>query len=260
MSKVMRSLQPERAGLPRSRRPRRRPGREQSAVMALAAHRLGRQAPAVDLHHAEAAREARARRACSRSGAGSGRSPAAHRPTARWSRRARTRGTRARPGGEQVTSTPGSASAISARQPLLVRGVGIGVEQADRDRVDSRRPASAGISSSRTFASSSGSLDRAVGAEPLGDLEAVLAAHRRRGLGVEQVVDVAPVVALHEQQVAEAARGDEGDARALALQHRVGGDGRAVAEVLDPCRCRCPMPSAPRTRRRPATAACSAPW
>jgi hypothetical protein len=47
-------------------------------------------------------------------------------------------------------------------------------------------------------------LHRAVGVQPLADFEAILAAHRRRGLGIEEIVDVAPVVALHEQQVAKA--------------------------------------------------------
>src|SRR5580704_3671170 len=111
-------------------------------------------------------------------------------------------------------------------------GIGVGVEQADRDRA-----IAAGLERRDQRAPDRGFVerrdDRAVGAEPLRRLEAILAAHRRRGLGVEEVVDVAPVVALHEQQVAKTRRGDEGHRRYLALQYSVGGDRRAVAEIFD---------------------------
>src|SRR3712207_1947347 len=62
-------------------------------------------------------------------------------------------------------------------------------------------------------------------------LEAVAAADGRGRLGVAQVVDAAAVVPLQEEDVAEAARGDEGGLRPAPLQDGVGGDGRAVHEV-----------------------------
>ena len=117
------------------------------------------------------------------------------------------------------------------RQLLLMHRIGIGVEQADGDGA---------IAAVLEGGNQSGAdrrlvercLDRSVSAQALRGLEAVLAADRRRRLGVEEIVDVAPVVALHEQQVAEACCRDKGYRRALAFQNGIGGDSRAVAEIL----------------------------
>ena len=71
----------------------------------------------------------------------------------------------------------------------------------------------------------------AVGGHPLGDLDDVAPRHHRLGLAVEQLVDVAAVVALQLQQIAEAAGDQQADACALALQDGVGRHGGAVHQV-----------------------------
>lgn len=89
---------------------------------------------------------------------------------------------------------------------------------------------------------------RAGGVDPFGDLEAIAPSHRWRGLGIAQIINVAAVMALQEQDVAEAPRGHEGNAGALALQDRVGGDGRAMHQVGDLAR---RDASGPQRRERP---------
>jgi len=69
------------------------------------------------------------------------------------------------------------------------------------------------------------------------DLEAIIARGQRPRLLPHEAVEVAPVGVLDEDDVAEAAIGDEGDPGPLSLDERVGGDGRAMDEELD-VRCR----------------------
>jgi hypothetical protein len=112
-----------------------------------------------------------------------------------------------------------------------MHGIGVGIEQADRDgAIAARLQRRDQLGPHPGFVERP--LDRTVGAQALGRLEAILAPHRRRRLGIEQVVDVAPVVTLHEQQVAKTRGSNEGDCCALALQHGVGRHRRAVAEIL----------------------------
>ena len=114
----------------------------------------------------------------------------------------------------------------------LVHGVPIGVEEADRDGVvfpglhrgDHR--VEVGEFDRR--------LDRAVGAEPLGDDEDVAPLDQAFGLPVVDREDVAPVVALDRVDVAEVPGGDQRHARALPLQHRVEADGGAVDQEVRP--------------------------
>jgi len=77
--------------------------------------------------------------------------------------------------------------------------------------------------------------DRAVAADPLGHLDRVLQRGQRLRLGPD---DPPGQTARHErpgdlQYLPEALGGDQPDLRALALQDRVGGHGRAVQQVGD---------------------------
>ncbi len=73
----------------------------------------------------------------------------------------------------------------------------------------------------------------AVGPDALGDLAAEAPGREEgRRLRIErEVVHLVPHLPADLDHVEEAAGGDEADARALALQHRVGGDGGAVHEA-----------------------------
>ena len=75
----------------------------------------------------------------------------------------------------------------------------------------------------------------AVGEDAFVDFEAHVAVGDRREIA-PQAPGVRPIAAAHFEHVAKAARRDHADARALALEKRVGADGRAVddrAHVLD---------------------------
>ena len=63
-----------------------------------------------------------------------------------------------------------------------------------------------------------------------GDLEGQFARNERLRAVEEQIERLDPVAAADGVGVAKAARGDQRGARALALQHRVDGDGRAVQQ------------------------------
>jgi hypothetical protein len=70
-----------------------------------------------------------------------------------------------------------------------------------------------------------------VGVTRSGDAEAQLAGDERDGDGSEPVVEFGAGLAADGDGVLEAGGGNEGDARALALEHGVGADGGAVANV-----------------------------
>ena len=123
-----------------------------------------------------------------------------------------------------------------ARQMLgdarLVRGIDVGVEQADRDR---RRHRARRASRTSAFERRLGQrrLDAAVGADALLDADAAVARdQRRRHLRVERI-DLAPIVAADLQHILEARRRHQRALGELALQHGVGGDGGAVQQVAD---------------------------
>ena len=71
----------------------------------------------------------------------------------------------------------------------------------------------------------------AMRANALGDFERIAARHHRLGLLVMNVVDGAPALPLQREQVAKSLRREERHLGTLALEHRVGGHGRAVDEI-----------------------------
>src|SRR5262249_28435498 len=73
--------------------------------------------------------------------------------------------------------------------------------------------------------------DRAVRQYAMRLLEAELPAHEGTRLGGGQIVERRPPLPGDVEEIAEAARGDETRARAVPLEQRVGGDGRAVRDV-----------------------------
>ena len=125
---------------------------------------------------------------------------------------------------------PQLAHALEHR--LLVARVGVGVEQADRDRldalglevVDDRRAAPL---------RSSGCALAAVVREPARHLAPQVARHERRRLHVVEVEVVGPVAARDLERVAEALGRDQRRLDALALGDRVDHERRAVREEAD---------------------------
>ena len=96
-------------------------------------------------------------------------------------------------------------------------------------------------------------LDMALGVDALVHHAAQIALDQRRRLLPGHVVEARHAQRADFQHVAEAVGGDQADAGALVLEDGVGGDRRAVAELLDavPARCR----SRARPRARPSTMA-----
>ena len=118
----------------------------------------------------------------------------------------------------------GKCSGNDGLEPHLVDGRSIGGEHADGDGLIAAQcqcgqqvPPDGGLVQ-RFY-------DDTVRANPLCHFEAIAPANGRRGLRVVQVIDAAAIVALHEQNVAEAACRNEGDGRAAPLQDRIGGHG-----------------------------------
>src|SRR5262245_66538914 len=69
--------------------------------------------------------------------------------------------------------------------------------------------------------------------QPLVDLAREMAGHQRPVAVKEEVVGLRAVAATDDVHVARAARDHEARLRALALDQRVDGDGRAVNELVD---------------------------
>ena len=114
----------------------------------------------------------------------------------------------------------------------LMRGIGIGRQQADADGLvvprpqlrDQRRGGGADIQRLD---------DPAFGIDPLRHLKTVAALdHRHRAL-VAQIVDVEPIMPLQMQDIAETPCGDEGDPGPFALEERVRRHGGAVNKIID---------------------------
>ncbi len=125
----------------------------------------------------------------------------------------------------------GERRADDGRCLLLMRWIAVGVEEADGDRLDPF-----GYQALRHGAHLVG-IERgqhvAVAVDAFRHLQAMAARHQRVGELQEQVVDVVALLGAHLQDVAEAARGDQAQARAGALDQGVGDQGGAVDHVAD---------------------------
>ena len=144
----------------------------------------------------------------------------------------------------------------------LVRGIGVGVDQRHRHRLDVELGQAPGDAPHRRL------VERpphgAVHVHALGHREAQLARHQRRRLDDVDVVLVEAALVGDLDHVAEAVGGDQRGARALALDDGIGGERGAVHEHADVAEGRGrPRPARrarPRSRPPPAPAAWSAAW
>ena len=118
-----------------------------------------------------------------------------------------------------------------AARRLLVARVDVAVEEAHgdrpraRDTEGARRLAHLGQVERR--------LDAPVVAQPLPHLVPARAGDEHPRLVGLQIVEMGPALAADLEQVAEALGGDEARVGAAMLDQRIGGDGGAVAEVVD---------------------------
>ena len=130
--------------------------------------------------------------------------------------------------GGDVDPVEALAQALGDR--ALVRGLQVGEEQADRDRLDPelRRLAGDPVELGRFER-----LDHAAGTDPLAGLDAVLRRHEGLGQGRAEVVQAGPVLSADLEQVGEPARGDQRRPRAAPLEQGVGAHGHPVGERLD---------------------------
>ena len=119
-----------------------------------------------------------------------------------------------------------------AGNPFLVIRIGVRVEKADRDGIVGAAGEGRPHDLLRGF-DIQGRDDPAVRADALPDLERVSPPDHRFWFLVEQVVDPFAVVALKQQQIAEAGGHEEGDLGALALEDGIGRHRRAVNQVFD---------------------------
>ena len=108
----------------------------------------------------------------------------------------------------------------------LVAAVAPGVQIADRDRLDLGAGQLGERRGERALIERR--LDAAVGAHPLAHAEAALARHQRLGRRLAEVVAVVLEALAHLEHVAVALGRQQRGPGALALEQRVGGDGRAV--------------------------------
>ena len=125
----------------------------------------------------------------------------------------------------------GECRADDCRGLPFVCWIAVGVQEADGDRLD---PFGYQALRHRTHLVR---LERgqhvAVAVEALRHLQAMAARNQRVGEAEKKVVDVVALLGAHFQDVAEAACGDEAEARAGALDQGVGDEGGAMDHVAD---------------------------
>ena len=115
----------------------------------------------------------------------------------------------------------------------LVRGVGVGVQEADSHRLDAqgqellRRGPDAGLVEFRR--------DAAIVAHTLGNLDAQRPAHQRWRIFDAQIEQVVAPLETHIHDVAEAGRDQHAGPGALALDDGVGDEGRAMHDLDHVC-------------------------
>jgi hypothetical protein len=109
------------------------------------------------------------------------------------------------------------------RDEALVRGVAKREEEADRH----------GLRIERRQRPQVERLDDALRPDALVDADTALQRHQRLGMLLAQAVEVRPRLAAEVEDVLEPRRADEGGARALPFQERVGRDRRPVREPLE---------------------------
>ena len=114
---------------------------------------------------------------------------------------------------------------------LLVRRIGVGMQEADRDRLDSvihepahRRAHRIGIEPCD---------HAAVAIDALADLQPVPARHERFREAEEKIVDVVTLLGAHFEAVAETLRGQQSEPRAAPLDDRIGDQRGAVHDLAD---------------------------
>jgi hypothetical protein len=113
----------------------------------------------------------------------------------------------------------------------FMRRVGVGVQQADRDRFDAIGPQPLGDMPQRVLVERRHLLTGRV--EPAAHGVAILAPHQRFRPGAADIVKARPVLPADQQQIPETLIGDEGDMAAAALDHRVGRGRHAVPDIND---------------------------
>ena len=117
----------------------------------------------------------------------------------------------------------------SFRHALLVDRVGVGVQQADRNRFDTESAEFFGESFHGLSVKIT--LDRAVVKNPLRQSKSQLGWDKLPFCRREQIIQPFPVLPADDKQVLESLSGKKRRASALALEKRIGGDGGAVDDL-----------------------------
>ena len=136
-------------------------------------------------------------------------------------------------GQHQMGSGDGEPAGLGALHgDALVDGIDEGEDEADRERARAR--AGDAVEHALQFALVQRLGDFAVGGDPLGDLEAQPGGDQRLGPHRVQRVEIGARLAADRESVAEALGREQRGGRAGASQQRVGGDRRAVHDLVRP--------------------------
>ena len=164
-------------------------------------------------------------------GAGSGRAGGRGRRRSPSSSSARTRGSAAAPRARRRRGGRKRVLADRLGEPRLVRGVEVGEEQADRDRLG----LASGRARRRSGAASSSlsCLDHAVGADPLGAPKRSSSGTSGGGFGPRRAGRAAGGPGGRSRAGPRSRRGDQRGAGAALLEQGVGADRHPVREALD---------------------------